>query len=175
MSDDQFPRVVSLACHDLRTPLATVYGFARTLSRNGDLDARSARFIGMIEAAAEQMTDLLDQVGVLARIEGDRYDPALIEADTLDLATSEDARVAATGAGATIATDVPSVRRALEGLAVAAARHGPVERVEWTADGARLALAPVTEAAGPIVTAEDIRDLGSYVARRVIEALGGSL
>ncbi len=175
MPDEQFPRVVSLACHDLRTPLATVYGFARTLSRNGELDERTARFIGMIEAAAEQMTDLLDQLGVLARIEADRYDPALIESDTLDLATSEDARVAATGTGATVTTDVPSVRRALEALAVAAARHGGVERVEWTVDGRRLTLAPVPEAAGPIVMAEDLRDLGSYVARRVIESLGGSL
>src|SRR5215210_7633956 len=124
MTDDRFARIVSLACHDLRTPLATVYGFARTLSRDGELDERSARFIGMIEAAAEQMTDLLDQLGVLARIESDRYDPALIEADTLDLAMSEDARVAATGAGAAVMTDVASVRRALEALAVAAARHG---------------------------------------------------
>ena len=30
---DDFPRLVSLACHDLRTPLATVFGFARTLVR----------------------------------------------------------------------------------------------------------------------------------------------
>src|SRR5919112_6522853 len=97
MVDDRFARVVSLACHDLRTPLATVYGFARTLSRGGDLDERNARFVGMIEAASEQMTDLLDQLGVLARIESDRYEPALVEADTLELATSDDERVAATG------------------------------------------------------------------------------
>ena len=49
MPDDRFPRIVSLACHDLRTPLATVYGFARTLTRSGELDDRSARFVGMIE------------------------------------------------------------------------------------------------------------------------------
>jgi signal transduction histidine kinase len=175
MHDEQFPRVVSLACHDLRTPLATVYGFARTLARNGDLDERSVRFIGMIEAAAEQMTDLLDQLGVLARIESDRYDPALVEADTVDLASSEDARVATTGTGAAVTTDVPSVRRALEALSVAAVRHGGVERVEWTVDGRRLTLAPVVEAAAAIVMAEELRDLGSYVARRVIERLGGSM
>jgi signal transduction histidine kinase len=175
MPDETFPRVVSLACHDLRTPLATVYGFARTLTRNGDLDERSARFIGMIEAAAEQMTDLLDQLGVLARIESGRYDPAPVEVDTLDLATSEDARIGASGTGTTVSTDVPSVRRALEALAVAAVRHGGVERVAWTVDGRLLTLAPITEAAAPIVTAVDIRDLGSYVARRVVESHGGSV
>ena len=32
MTDDNaFARLVSLACHDLRTPLATVHGFATTL------------------------------------------------------------------------------------------------------------------------------------------------
>ena len=28
-----FSKLVGLACHDLRTPLATVYGFARTITR----------------------------------------------------------------------------------------------------------------------------------------------
>ena len=35
MDDSRFPRLVSLACHDLRTPLATIYGFARTLNADG--------------------------------------------------------------------------------------------------------------------------------------------
>jgi len=33
--DNQFARLVMLACHDLRTPLATVHGFAHTLARLG--------------------------------------------------------------------------------------------------------------------------------------------
>src|SRR5215210_1284938 len=126
MTDDRFARIVSLACHDLRTPLATVYGFARTLSRGGELDDRSARFVGMIEAASEQMTDLLDMLGVLARIESDRYEPALVETDTLELATTDDERVETTGQGAAVETDAPPVKRALEALAVAAVRHGGV-------------------------------------------------
>src|SRR6266568_1396722 len=119
MTDQRFARLVSLACHDLRTPLATVYGFARTLTRTEVLDERSARFVGMIESASEQMTDLLDQLGVAARIEAGRYDPALVDADTLDLATSADERISAAGEGATVETDPPAVRRALEALAVA--------------------------------------------------------
>src|SRR5438876_364492 len=99
MPDDTFARLVSLACHDLRTPLATVYGFARTLTRTEVLDERSARFVGMIESASEQMTELLDQLGVAARIEAGRYDPALVEVDTLDLATSADERISAAGEG----------------------------------------------------------------------------
>ena len=34
----EFARLVTLACHDLRTPLATVNGFAKTLVRGGQLD-----------------------------------------------------------------------------------------------------------------------------------------
>jgi signal transduction histidine kinase len=175
MATERFPRIVSLACHDLRTPLATVYGFARTLTRGDDLDERSARFVGMIEAAAEQMTALLDQLGVLARIESGRYEPALVEADTLELATSGDERVEAAGEGATLETDPPAMKRALEALAVAAARHGAVNVVTWTVRGRELDLAPVTEAAVPVLLGDELRDLGALVAQAVIVELGGSL
>jgi signal transduction histidine kinase len=175
MADEQFPRLVSLACHDLRTPLATVYGFARTLTRMEDLDERTARFLGMIEEAAEQMTELLDDLGTVARIEGGRWEPGLREADTLELARTDDERVAAEGTGETIETEAESVARGLRALAIAAARFGPAERVTWVVSGRELALAPVTAEAAPVVLGESMRDLGSLVARAAIEALGGSL
>jgi signal transduction histidine kinase len=175
MAASRFPRIVSLACHDLRTPLATVYGFARTLTRSGELDERSARFIGMIEEASEQMTQLLDELGVAARIQGERWEPALVEADTVELATSEDERVSAEGKGALVETDRESVARALEAFAIAAVRHGPVERVRWQVDGRSLALAPVTAAAAPVLLGEELKDLGSIVGRMAIEELGGSV
>ena len=40
-TDDRFARMVWLACHDLRTPLATVYGFARTLQAAGSSTRRA--------------------------------------------------------------------------------------------------------------------------------------
>jgi signal transduction histidine kinase len=175
MSDDRFARVVSLACHDLRTPLATVYGFARTLARGSDLDERSAKFVGMIESASEQMTDLLDQLGVLARIESDRYDVGLVEADTVELATTEDERVETVGEGVTIETDVQALKRALQALAIAAVRHGGVSTVTWTVRGRELELAPITPGAARVVIGEGILDFGSIVAGRVIERLGGSV
>jgi hypothetical protein len=175
MAASRFPRLVSLACHDLRTPLATVYGFARTLTRSGELDERSARFMGMIEEASEQMTQLLDELGVAARIEGERWEPALVEADTLELATSGDERVGAEGKGATVETDRESIARALEAFAIAAVRHGPVERVGWQVNGRSLSLAPVTAAAAPVLLGEELRDLGSIVGRMAIEELGGSV
>jgi signal transduction histidine kinase len=175
MSSERFPRVVSLACHDLRTPLATIYGFARTLTRAGDLDDRSARFLGMIEEASEQMTELLGELGVAARIEGGRWEPVMAAADTLDLARSDDERVAAEGEGEVIQTEGETVARSLESLAIAAVRHGPVEGATWRVQGRVLELSPVTAAAAPVVTGEELKDLGSVIARLVIEELGGSL
>jgi signal transduction histidine kinase len=175
MSDERFPRVVSLACHDLRTPLATIFGFARTLTRTGELDDRTMRFLGMIEEASEQMTALLDEVGAAARIEGERWEPALRDADTLELATSDDERVVTEGEGERIETEPESVGRALSSLAVAASRYGPAAQVTWRVQGRDLELSPITADAAPVVTGESIRDLGSLVARMVIEELGGSL
>jgi signal transduction histidine kinase len=175
MPADQFPRLVSLACHDLRTPLATIFGFARTLNRAEHPDERTSRFLGMIEAAAEQMTELLDELAAAARIEAGRWEPVLREVDTAELARSAGDGVAVEGEGATVETEAESVERALAALASAARRHGPVERVTWTVRGRELDLAPVLPAAAPVVTGESQRDLGCLVARLVIEELGGSL
>jgi hypothetical protein len=67
------------------------------------------------------------------------------------------------------------VRRGLEALAVAAVRHGGIERAAWTVRGRELELAPVNADAAPVVLGDELRDLGSVVARRVIEHLGGSV
>lgn len=169
MSEDRFPQLVSLACHDLRTPLATVYGFARTLSRDGELGERQLKFIEMMERASEQMTALLDDLATASRIEAGRWEPTRRACNTLELVAG------ATGEGVPIETDVDGVTRALDALANAAMRYGPTESVTWAVRGRELVLTPVPPAAGPVVTGEERRDLGSLVARLVIEALGGSL
>jgi signal transduction histidine kinase len=175
MSEKRFPRVVSLACHDLRTPLATIYGFARTLTRAGELDERTLRFLTMIEQASEQMTGLLDELGVASRIQGGRWEPVLREADTVALATSDDVRILTEGVGEEVDVEAESVARSLQALAVAAVRHGPVDQVTWRVEGRTLELSPITDLAAPVVTGETVRDLGSLVARMVIEASGGTL
>ncbi|HEY3962034.1 MAG TPA: histidine kinase dimerization/phospho-acceptor domain-containing protein [Gaiellaceae bacterium] len=175
MPSPRFPQLVSLACHDLRTPLATIYGFARTIARDSELSDRNVRFVGMMEQASEQMTRLLDDLGAAARIEGGRFEPALREADTLELAGSSDEQIDTSGEGATIDTDAEALGRALESLAIAALRYGPVDRVAWDVRGRELVLSPVLPDAGPVVLGEEQRDLGAVVGRMVIEALGGSL
>lgn len=172
--DSRFHNVVSLACHDLRTPLATIYGFARTLPRVVELDEKGSRYVQLITEASQQMTLLLDQLRTAAQIEGERWEPGLAEADTLELAGSPDERVAVSGNGETVETDAGAVSRGLEALAIAAVRFGAVASVTWNVAGRTLELSPVTAEAAPVLTGEEVRDLGAVVARSVIEALGGS-
>ncbi len=175
MADEAFARLVALGCHDLRTPLATVNGFAKTLIEQGELAGREARFVEMIDEAAGQMTGLLDDLGLAARIAAGRYEPVLVEVDTLELASSPAGRILTLGRGEAVETDAGPVRRGLEALALAAARYGGVASVTWTVTGREFLLAPLTADAVPVVTGESPRDLGALVARMAIERLGGTL
>jgi signal transduction histidine kinase len=161
---------VSLACHDLRTPLATVQGFARTMVRLEDLEEEKLRrYLGLIDSASDELAQLLDLLSLAARIEGGRYDPVTREADSLALAPE-----GATGTGVPVQVDPEAVERALASLARAAARHGGVE-VRVVVDGPRVQLEPVVESAAAIVLGEEQKDLGAAVAVALVRALGGDV
>jgi signal transduction histidine kinase len=179
-SDTSFSRLVSLAAHDLRTPLATINGFAQTLLRMGDLREPNDRYMTMIVEAARQLAELLDELGLAARIEGDRYEPNLQAFDTLELARAaqeelgED-RVRVYGGGGEVQVDVEATRRGIAALVQAALRHGGLEEVDVHAEGATVTIRPVTEASGPVLMGDDLRDLGAAVAVRLFAAMGGSV
>jgi signal transduction histidine kinase len=178
--DTSFPRLVSLAAHDLRTPLATIHGFAQTLVRLGGLEQPKDRYVEMIVAAARQLTELLDELSLAARIEGDRFEPNLQPIDTLELARGAanelgPERVRVEGEGGQVRVDVAATRRGVAALVQAALRHGGLDEVECRAEGATLRIAPVTASAADVLLGADLRDLGPAVAVRLVEALGGSL
>lgn len=181
MSDDSdFARLVSLACHDLRTPLATVHGFATTLAKTAPLEPPADRYLEMIVAASAQVAELLDELSLAARIEDGRYDPALREADTLELAHAAagrlgEERVHVSGSGTAIETDAAAVERGVAALIQSALRHGGLDEVEVAVDGPEIRVTPVTAASAPVVLGEDLRDLGAAVAARLVARLGGSL
>jgi len=175
-----FPRLVSLAAHDLRTPLATIHGFTQTLIRMGDLGEPKQRYMEMIDAASRQLAELLDELGTAARIESGRYEPALQEVQSLELARSAAAqlgedRVKVSGQGAQVHVDPEATERGVSALAQAALRHGGLDEVALHVDGATLTISPVTASSAPVVLGEDLRDLGAAVAVRVVHALGGSV
>jgi signal transduction histidine kinase len=178
-SEQSFPELVSIACHDLRTPLATVYGFVRTLRRL-DLEAPADEYTEFILAASEQMRDLLDQLSIVERIESGRYDPRLTDVDSLALAleAAEELgadRVAVSGQGTAVRVEPDATRRALAQLARAAARHGGVDSVDLTVRGVELELSPLTRSSTPVLLGEEMRELGAPAAGVLIRFLGGSL
>jgi len=178
--DTSFSRLVSLACHDVRTPLATVHGFASTLTRAVTLEPPADRYVEMISAASAQMAELLDELSLAARIEGGLYEPALRSAETHELALGaatrlgED-RVHVSGDGATVDTDVEAVARGVSALVQAALRHGGLDEVDVVVRGAEIDVTPVTDSSAPVVLGTELRDLGAAVAVRLIERLGGSV
>jgi signal transduction histidine kinase len=177
--DPQFARLVMLACHDLRTPLATVHGFAQTLVRMEGFDENVTRYLGMINTASSQIAELIDELSLGARIQAGRYDPVRGSASTLALASAAaeelgEERVAVTGEGTDVEVDVDATRRAVAALAQCALRHGGLEQVELAVAGENLRLSPITPASAPVVTGEDLRDLGAAIAVRLLSAQGGS-
>ena len=179
-NDTSFARLVSLACHDVRTPLATVHGFATTLARTTELAPPADRYVEMIEAASRQIAELLDELSLAARIESGRYDPSLRETDTLVLAQAAVERLGAdrvhvSGEGATVETDIDAIDRGVSALVQATLRHGGLDEVAVAVRGKEIDVDGVTDSSAPVVLGQDLRDLGAAVAVRVVERLGGAV
>ncbi len=180
LEEERFAKLVSLACHDLRTPLATVYGFARTITKADGLDPTLASYSEMIETASQQLAELLDELSLAARIAGDRYEPKLERVGTAELAvaTAErlgSERVGVSGDGGEVWVDPETTKRSVSALVQCALRHGGLDRVTVAAEGRELRVSPITPASLPVVLGEDLRDLGAAVAVMHVGRLGGSV
>ncbi len=155
-------------------------GFARTLERQVDLASPADRYVEMIVAAAAQLDELIDELSLVARIEGGRYEPNIQEADSLALASAAAARlgeerVNVEGEGAAVRVDVPAVERGVSALAQSVLRHGGLDEVTIRVAGPELAVDGVSDASAPVVLGEDLRDLGAAVAVQLIRTLGGAI
>jgi signal transduction histidine kinase len=178
-TDRPFAELVSVACHDILTPLATVYGFARTLEQL-PLEEPAPRYVEMIGAASAQIDELVDQLRLAARIESGKYEPILVERDSLELsreaaARLDEDRLDVAGRGAPVRVDPEPTVRALAQLARAAARFGGHEGVALDVAGAELVLSPLSRAARPVVLGEEPRELAAPAAALLLRALGGNL
>jgi signal transduction histidine kinase len=142
------------------------------------VDEKIARYLGMIDAGGGQLAELLEDLALVARIEGGRWDPLLAAVDSLQLARAgaeplgDAVEISGTGTRVTVARD--DAARALWALTRCALRHGGLERVELQVDGPAFTISPVTAETAPICLGQDLRDFGAAVAVRVFDALGGS-
>jgi signal transduction histidine kinase len=177
VASQSFVQLVSLACHDLRTPLATAAGFAHTLERLDDMGQPAARYVEMIGAATDQLAELLDQLSVLARIESGRYEPQLRAISARALADDaagrlERDRVSVEGDGVEVRADPEWAARSLSAMAEAARRHGGLEHISIRVHGAVTSIAPVLPDVAPIATGDDLKDFGAAVGTLVLTTGG---
>ena len=177
--DRPYTKLVSIACHDLVNPLATIHGFARTLERL-ELDQPAGRYVEMIRLAGEQMRELIEQLRIANQIEAGRYAPTLVEVDSLELAQGavellDEGRVTVSGVGSLVMVDPDPARRAVAQLARAAARYGGYDSVALAVHGPELAISPLGRSAAPVLLGERIDELGAPAAAILIRALGGTL
>ncbi len=178
--ETDFPRLVSLACHDLRTPLATIFGFARTLTRSEALGPPFMEYAEMIEAASDQLGELIDELSLAARILDGRYDPKLEAMPVAELAAAAverlgEERIDLSGEGAEAIVDAEAAKRSVSALVQCALRHGGLEQINVALEGNRIRVTPITKSSAPVVVGEDLRDLGAAVAVMHIKHLGGSV
>jgi signal transduction histidine kinase len=178
--ETEFPRLVSLACHDLRTPLATIFGFARTLTRSEALGPPFMEYAQMIEAASDQLGELIDELSLAARILDGRYDPKLEPMPVAELAAAAverlgEERIDLSGEGAEAMVDAEAAKRSVSALVQCALRHGGLEQINVALEGNRIRVTPITKSSAPVVVGEDLRDLGAAVAVMHIKHLGGSV
>ena len=145
-----------------------------------ELTPPTDRYIEMIEAASDQMDELIEELALVARIRAGRFEPRLTEVDSLELARAagaafDESRVDVAGTGAAVRVPEEEMRRALSQLARAASRHGGFDSVALDVDGATLTVSPVSRASGPVLLGEELRDLGAAAGAELVRALGGSL
>jgi signal transduction histidine kinase len=187
MTDDatQLGRLMSAVAHDLRTPLATIYGFAKTIERGGGLDERQERFLGLILAAAADMDRMIENVSTVGHIAEGRLslDRASVESMAVAAAAVEavperhDGRkvVLRPGVSAPVDTDIERAARAIALVAEAALRLEPGRAEAYCrADGNAIRCGPFSEALLPGLEAHG-RDVPVETARMLLQHLGATL
>ncbi|TMR02723.1 HAMP domain-containing protein [Actinomadura soli] len=134
-SRDRLRRFVADASHELRTPVATVRGYAELFRRGAaDRPEDLAKAMRRIESEAERMGRLVDEMLLLARLDEGRP----LEREPVDLAALAadavaDATVVEPGRPLTLETDGPVVvtgdagrlRQVLDNLLANVRRHTP--------------------------------------------------
>jgi len=181
LPEPDYPAILSAASHDLRSPLATIYGFARTIERIAPLEGPAAGFLQHILDAARDLDRGLGHLSLLGRIGDGRFDPTAGPVSTAALVDGVvAAAVAAAGEPAEDGTVLAAQAEAVEALALLAETTArldperPAMTVRALADGVELA--PVGETIAPLLgAAAGARDLALATALQALRALGASL
>jgi len=160
-SEARLRRFIADASHELRTPLTSIRGYAELFRRGASTRPEDlATSMARIEAEAERMGVLVDDLLLLARLdqgrplEHDPVDLARVAADAVDAARAIDPARAIeldAPAPAMLAGDAGRLRQVLDNLLENARVHSPAgtpTRVQVRTDGTDVALTVADEGPG---------------------------
>jgi K+-sensing histidine kinase KdpD len=177
-------QAIGPACHEMRSPLAVVFGFAKLLENNASLDPKAKEFAAQIVNGSQRLDDLLDLLARLGRIAAGRIEPSIGNFE-LGSVVAEVAAVERDGRSVTVDDDCTPVtvkadpswlREALghvvDGLAF---EEGIDVRLMWTVeDGSATVVAIPSSGYGVIGADPSKAGLGISLARVQVVAMGGS-
>ncbi|MCC7415746.1 MAG: HAMP domain-containing histidine kinase [Acidobacteria bacterium] len=205
MTTESYPRLLSLAVHEIRTPVGIVGGYLRMLLRDTEstLPARQRRMLEEAEKSCARIGALVAELSDVGRIDAglvplahERFDLfALLEdvAGKMHEASDREVRFELDGppSGAPMSGDPARIRESFQSIFRAILREQPSactvvasRRIALVA-GVRAAVVVAAEASsvqaayaaapGPFDEMRGGLGLALPIARRVIEAHGGSL
>lgn len=172
------------ACHELRSPLAVVYGFARMLEGTSNLDeAAQAKYVGQIVRSAERLDHMLDDLSKIGRIAASRLHPQIEHVplrsvvDDLCATSTNDGRLTVDpGADVTVKADpawlTESLQAIVDGLCF---EEGIDVKMTWRHEPHEIQLHVVPNSSFPMIDVEPEKSgLGISLARMRIVAMGGA-
>jgi signal transduction histidine kinase len=205
MAEIEFAELISKIAHELRSPLTSVKGFSATLVKRWDqfTDEQKFQFVETILADAERMGRIVSEVLDLARIETGRLELNRTDAHLHSVAERALAQVShlegaqrvtlGIDGDLTAWADPERLERVLANLienaikfsddgpvTVDAVRDGEVAQIKVADSGVGIPAERLDDIfAGPAPQSGHATPLGSglglYIARRLVEAHGGSI
>lgn len=191
--------LLSVAAHDIRSPLGVIRGYLRMLAQDPDrLSSEQQATVASMERSAEQITKIVDDLSLLAELSRGTLDltpaPVPVEALVEPLAGGDGdgpvVRVDGTSGEFLVAVDPSRMRQALHSLvrSVAATlppheglelRHQPdpsrSDRVVILVGGAKAISALAPAAASSSEASGAPRTIREAAARGLVEAQGGAI
>ena len=170
------PNLVVDACHDLRTPLAAAYGFARTIERMGGVTGDNAMYLRQVIEATEELEQLIKALSAVAHAERGtlrlRPEPVDLGELTLQAAELSGHALERDASASLVETDAGRAVTSLAWLAAPIAEaQGDKERVWRLAAADSVTFGPVAGNDRELFE----RDLRAYSGKRVLELLGASV
>jgi K+-sensing histidine kinase KdpD len=172
------------ACHELRSPLAVVYGFARMLENADGIEPEAqAKYVSQIVRSAERLDSMLDDLSKIGRIAAGRVHPQVehvslrsIVDDLCATSANEERLRVDPGADVTIKADPAWLSESLQAVVDGLCFEDGIDvRMTWRHEQHEVQLQVMPSSTFPMVDVEpDKSGLGISLARMRVVAMGGS-